>query len=168
MAARTVGTLSIGDYSKELSTVGFAMATPADNDYTAAIAALTAIRSGVEGVSRGNVRQEQISRINPINANWPSDEEAQREDKWLITYRDTLEWLDAPTNTIPNPGFGKLFNIEVPCADREAVVMTPGTDIVDFTQAPMSTLVTNLQSYGRSPYGGSVSVQQVEFVGRNT
>jgi len=168
MAARSVGTLTFIDYSKETSTVGLGLATPGDNDYTDAIAAVTAIRTAMEGVSRGNVKQEQISRINPVMANVVTDPEAQREDKWLITYRDSLQWLDAPTNTIPNPGYGKYFNIEVPCADRESVIMTPGSDIVDFTQAPMSTLVTALQSYGRSPYGGSISIQQVEFVGRNT
>jgi hypothetical protein len=168
MAARSVGTLTVGDYSREKSTIGFSLATPGDNDYTAAIAALTAIQGGVEAVSRGNVRQRQISRIDPITASWPSDEEAQREDKWLVSYRDTLEYLDAPTNTIPNPGFGRVFNWEIPCADRDSVVMTPGTDVVDFTQAPMSTLVTALASYARSPYGGSVQVQAVTFVGRNT
>jgi len=168
MAARSIGTLSYGDYSREKATVSFQLSTPADNDYTNPIAAVVALQAGIDAVSRGVCRQTQISRINPINANWPSDEEAQREDKWLVTYRDTLEYLDAPTNTIPNPGFGKVFNWEIPCADRDAVVMTPGTDTVDFTQAPMSTLITALQSYAHSPYGGSVSVQEVVFVGRNS
>lgn len=97
--------------------------------------------------------------------------EAQREEKWLCTYEDVSEYLDPPLNTVPNPGYHKIFNLELPEADLS--LRTGNHDIV-FSKgsvpdnAAFTTLETEFNDVVRSPYGGNASLLEVRAVGRNT
>lgn len=90
---------------------------------------------------------------------------ASRTIKWLVSYRDELQWLDGPTNTIPNPGFGKSFTFTIPTADN--TLLPSGSDAVDLSQEPWLTLVNQLQASVVSPYGGNISVQRITLTGRS-
>jgi hypothetical protein len=98
----------------------------------------------------------------------PTDPSAQVERKWLVTYEDDLPFFDDPVNAIPNEGFGKLFQMEIPTADIEtAGILLDNSDDADLTFAAMATFVTAFEDIARSPYGGTVNVIKVTTVGRD-
>lgn len=105
-------------------------------------------------------RGDQSASTNPL---------CQRENKWLVTYEDITEFLDAG-NTIPNPGYRKLFSLEVPCADlsiREDNSEVIYTEAGGGVNADVANFVTSLEAAARSPYTGAINVLQIHSVGRN-
>ena len=117
------------------------------------------------------VNQQQFSNIIRGTQSPNADPEAQREEKWLCTYEDTTEFLDPPTNLIPNPGFHKIFNLEIPIADLSLRV---GNSEIVYTQAGggvaqvFTDFVAAFNLVVKSPYGGVAAMLEVRSVGRNT
>lgn len=102
----------------------------------------------------------------------PTDENSNRANKWLVTYEDITQWLNPPTNDIPNPNYLKVFNFEIPMADLSLRVNN--SDVV-FTRAGIGTinppvfddLVTRLELLVKSPSGGSIRVHQIRLETRS-
>lgn len=92
----------------------------------------------------------------------PTDPLAQRGIKWTVGYIDTTQWANAPTNTIPNPGYQKLFTIQIPTADLS--LLADGQEDLDLTADPGLAFKTAFDATCRSPYRGNVSVQYVRYV----
>lgn len=113
----------------------------------------------------------QVKRIFPVVVRFagtpPADPEAQREKKWMVHYKDTSPFLDAPANTVPNPYFGKAFKFTIPTADLADGNVIAGTDTCDISIDPWLTVVGLLQTGAKSPVGGSITVTSVNFVGAN-
>lgn len=76
---------------------------------------------------------------------------AQRENKYLLRYSDNVT--------------GKIGRYEVPCADL--TLLTGGTDFVDLGSGAGAALKTAIDTYGRSAAGNAITLQSVQFVGRN-
>ena len=95
----------------------------------------------------------------PITEQW-----AQRESKWLVTYRDVTQFLDV-SNTINNVGFGNVYQVEIPTAKLS--LLPANTDLIDLTVAPWPDFVTAFEAVQNSPTGGNeVEVVSVRHVGR--
>jgi len=84
----------------------------------------------------------------------PSDANAQREQKLLITY-------------IGDGGTSKKYRIELPGADRTLFAQT-GTDVVDHTvNLNAIALKDAIESYAVTPEGFPALVTAMRLVGRN-
>jgi hypothetical protein len=108
----------------------------------------------------------------PESAAAVSDVEASREGKWLVTMRDTTQYMDA-ANLINNPGYNVLFSFEIPTADR--TLLPANSDVADLTAGVWPAFVTSIEANVRSPYNRSAGagvtptqvVVEVQYVGRN-
>lgn len=165
-------TISINDYDGQTGVVGWNL-VPLDItnlvDQTTAINAFIAqielATLGVVVSKRTNIQTQLAS-----NSLASSDENAQRGNKWRISYYDDLEFLDSPTDSVPNPGYLKPFDMEIPTADLSQRV---GNSNVVFTLDGgtvggfPSGFVTAMQATVRSPYGGNIVVTLIEAVTRS-
>jgi len=86
------------------------------------------------------------------NATIPTDENAQRERKFLVNYQDTTTF--AP------------YRVEIGTADLEGR-MIAGTDFVDLTNTEIATWITAFETLCKSPEGNNVNVLSIQAVGRN-
>jgi hypothetical protein len=155
------------DHNGERSTTSF---------YTGNITALSlpgtltqfgALRTAVEGITLGTVAQETLKVFDTKLSNTrPSDQNAQRERKWLVVYEDVTPFFDDPTNLIPNEGYRKVFTFEIATADI-ATRLQPNTDEADLLNPQISAFVTAFEAIARSPYGGTPNVMKLIAVGRN-
>lgn len=155
-------TLTVLDSTNETSTVQLNSpdATSAANAATNIANLYQELRNA--GFAQGGRRRATASTrlvINqaPLGA-------AQRELKLLVSYEDITEFLDAPTNTITNSGFGKRYSVEFPCG-------TPGVagvnDIIQPDDPALAQFVTDFENNFVSPTGGTPEVVAVRLVGRN-
>lgn len=126
--------------------------------------AINAITLGVDVKTEiNNVQRYASSNTRATN---PS---AQRGNKWAVYYRDDTDWLDAPANTIPNPGYLKPFSVEIPTADlslRDAnsnVVWTGGVGV----SSEFDDFAIAFVAQARSPYGGLPALQRIESTTRS-
>jgi hypothetical protein len=134
----------VKDYSDEISSVNWTV--------TAGIATPDAntLRTAIAGVIRGTMDSfdvTEITNVDPGSKARPASPEAQREDKWVITYLDNV--------------LQKEFRLSLPTADRS--LLAGGSE-----QLPPGTELTNLETafnaYVLSPYGNPVTLQSVEYV----
>jgi hypothetical protein len=162
------------DYSKEKSTYGWNTEPLLANgsNLVAIQVASGTLNAAIKDVCLFiNNTSQSLSETQKGSSADNLDLKAQREDKWLVTYEDTTEWLDAPADTIPNPGFRGLFHVELPMAD---LLLRGNTSEVVYTLGGVTTnalftpLVAAFNSVVRSPYGGVAEVQEIRSVGRNT
>lgn len=160
--------LKIGDYSKESSI--FEVNTGPVNALTfdEVQGQAADMKAKVATVIMGTELTEVLTAFdNILSMIYPTNKEAQREKKWLISYIDNTPFLDPPVNSIANPGFQKGFSASLPTADLSHLT-TPGSDIVDLSVSPWPNFVTSFQALARSPYGGQPLVTRIMFVGRNS
>lgn len=168
------GSIVIEDYSKERSTFN-----PNVQDLDAAGALfgsistdLDEIKDAIQPLIRGVIRHSTLSFKYPESDDPVTDVEAARETKWLVTYRDTTEYLGA-LNTVPNPGFNQLFSFEIPTAKRS--LLSGNSDTLDITTGGSVGAVAKaaLEPNIRSPYNRAASgtptnrIEEIKFVGRN-
>lgn len=159
-------TITMLDYSKEKSTTQFNTGAVTAVSLPGLLTQIGTLRAAIEGITLGVVNRESLKVFDTPLANTPpSDKNAQREDKWLISYEDTTEYFDAPVNAIPNEGYRKVFSFEVATPDRDLV--DGNTDFADISTGAMATFVTAFEAMCKSPYGGSVNVLSAKYVGRN-
>lgn len=165
------GSFTLMDFSRETSSFGFATGAITAVSLPGTLTQFGALRAAVQGITNGAVVGEQliVNRTKfPEPAPGSLDATAKREAKWLVTYTDTTEYFDPPTNAIPNAGYGKVFTVEIPCADDSiAGIKLPNSDEADLTSTEMAAFVTAFEDIARSPYNGAVTVTRVMIVGRN-
>ena len=161
------------DFSDEKSVMSFPteQLLPDGSNLTAINVTLTALTDALFPITRMVAfQQKKLSDITRGTNNPSTDPEAQREEKWYITFEDVTEWLDDPVNTIPNPGFRKIYGTEIPMADLS---LRDNNSEVVYTQAgggvdPLfDTFVTAFNNAARSVNGGNVVVVKIHSVGRN-
>lgn len=144
-----IGTVTAATLPGQLTTTGALQAA------TAALSLATLERVGLSVFN------------NVVSSELPTSPWANRELKLKFTYKDTEAFFDAPTNSIPNEGFGKLFRVEVPAPDLEALTLVAGTDIVVLTDGGVvQDWVEAFEALALSPYNGTVEVISAEIVGR--
>lgn len=158
-------TISILDASNEVGTFQVNTANITPGNLAAIQTGIANMMTALEPLVRGSEKQRSFPVVVRFAPPIPADVEAQREDKWDVTYIDVSEFLDVG-ETVPNPGFGKPYHVTIPTASRTDN-MQSGTDIVDITAGDWPAWITTFQAIAKSPTGGNVDVQQVKFVGRN-
>lgn len=160
---------SMLDYSREKASFSFATADITAGTLPGTLTEIGAFRAAVEGVTLGVVSDESLAVFNTNLSNTPpTNPLAQVESSWLVLYEDATDFFDAPTNSIPNEGFGRLFTITIPTADiATAGRLAPNSDEAVLTETGMAALVAAIENSVHSPYGGSVNVVKITHVGRN-
>ncbi len=165
-------TFTIEDASHETSTTTINVQDITSANYATVSSAIAAIEAELVDITTGELRRTNITKSYVGSAAAVTDPNAQRERKWLVTYRDVLPFLDEG-DLVSNPGYLKTFSFEIPCPDLSMLV--EGTDRADMDNAAIAAFVTAFETHGRSPYntytvivgGPFVEVTDIRVVGRN-
>lgn len=166
------GTISIEDYNGEKSSLNVNLQDidAAGTNYGSVTQDLDEVKDAILPLIRGVVRYAQLGVQFPESAAAVTDKEAAREAKWLVTYKDTTQFLGA-ANTVANPGFGKLFTFEIPTANRS--LLSNNRDELDLGVAGVGqTAKLALEPNIRSPFNRTAvtptnEVVSIKYVGRN-
>jgi len=161
-----IAEIVVRDYSNELSTMTMHTADLTDVNLGANQAALASLVAALDPVIRGEVAESRLKIVTPGTSILPTDEQAQVETAWLITYSDTSQWANPPTDTVPNPGFGLLFTMTLPTANYSPF-LSPGSDLANLALPLVAAFVTAFEALYRSPYGGAVAIQSMRVMGVN-
>lgn len=111
------------------------------------------LRTAAGGIMRGVIVADQSSPFVSKFSATVTDEQAQRELKWLVRHQDTVTF--------------KIGRTEIPTADLSAVTMLDGTDKADPADTEMAAFITAYEACVRSVDGNTVNVLDVTIVGRN-
>lgn len=169
----STASITIADYNGEQSTMNVSCEVIADDgsNFAALNTAFDTLETAIQGITRGLRTRKQVNYVKRLGNGRATDPEAQREEKWLVTYEDISAYLDSPANTLPNPGQFKLYNAEIPCADlslrvgnSELLYPYPG----GAAPTPLTDFISAFQAFVKSPTGGSVVIKEIRAVGRNT
>lgn len=164
--AQNQATFSIADYDREGSSMSVNVGPITVVNFTALHDAIDDLEAAIPGMILGEIRQTTIAEKFPQSTAVVTDKDAQRERKWLITYRDVTEFLDVG-NTINNTGYGNLYTKELPTADASLLPNT-ATDELDLSAGAVATFVTAFEAVENSPTGGpDIEVVSIKLVGRN-
>lgn len=139
-------------------------------NFTAKRDAIDDLKATLPGLTRGEIRKTSINEVFAESNAAVTSPEAQREDKWLVTYRDETQFLDV-ANTINNAGFGNLYQKEMPTADR--ALLTGGSSELNITpvtgNAAALAFITAFEAVENSPTGGNeINVVSIAYVGRGS
>ena len=165
MPANTA-TVTFEDYNGEKSSTAVNIGPLTLANFTAKRAAIDAYEAALGGITLGEQRRTTINEVFAGSVAAVTDTNAQRETKWLVTARDVTEFFDVG-NTINNPGYGNLFQVEVPTADLSLLENNNDTLVLD-DGGPIAAFVTAFEALANSPTGGNeVQVISIRHVGRN-
>jgi len=140
------------DHDSESSGVGIHSVDLTAGNFAAQSALLATLRTAIEGVSLGTLRQETIVAVtDDIPGVAPANAFAQRETKWLVRGVD---------------GSGFVSTLEIPVADL--ALLAGGTGQMDIAAGAGLALKNALDAVWMSPRSGTaVTVEAVYHVGRN-
>jgi hypothetical protein len=158
-------TFSIEDYSREKSRTSVNIGPLTAANFTAKRDAIDDLKAALPGIILGELRATSITESFAESSAAVTDVNAQRERKWLVTVRDVTQFFDV-ANTINNPGFGELFQVEIPTADLSLI--DGNSDELDLTAPAVAAFVTAFEAVANSPTGGNeCDVVAIRHVGRN-
>lgn len=161
------GSFSFLDHNGERSNMQFYTGNITAASLPGTLTQWGALRTAIEGIILGAVSQEELSVFRTKLSNTlPTDENAQRERKWLVVYEDNQAFFDPPTNAIPNEGYKKVFTFEIPTANLVGQLL-PNSDQADLTTTEMAAFASAFEAIARSPYGGTTNILKLVAVGRN-
>jgi hypothetical protein len=169
--AHTISTLSIEDYSGEIGTMSFYTVDLTGANYADTATKVAALAAAVEDVIQGEIRKITTTSVDENSVDEVTTAVAQRETKWFVQMTDTTQYLDA-LNTIPNPGYGKKFNLEIPTAMLENNLLD-NTEEADLSTTEFTALVDAIEAVVKSPWNyhkaaSTVRVDRIFFVARNS
>lgn len=165
MPANTA-TISIEDYDFEKTSMQLNVGPLTAANFTAVRDAIDDLKNAIPALILGEVRRTTISEVFAESTAAVTAKAAQRESKWLITYRDVTQFLDVG-NTINNVGFGNLYTVELGTADLS--LLENNSDELDLTIAAVATFVTAFEAVQNSPTGGNdIEVVSIRHVGRSS
>ncbi len=157
--------LSFRDNSREIARTQVHLGDITAVSLPGTLTAVGAFRTAIGNITLGYFASESlIVDETTLSGDAPTDPNAQRGVKWTAGYIDTMQWLPAPApaNTIPNPGYQKIFTYQIPTADLSLLVS--GQEELDLTSGPGLAFKTSFDGLCRSPYRGTVSLQYVRYV----
>lgn len=147
--------LTFLDYSVEKSPFQVVTVTPNAATHDDWKADMAALKTALGNITLGVIQQEvQTALVDVIDNTPPTDANAQREIKWLVSYKgNTSE---------------KIFRAEVPTAELTGHLL-PASDMADLTETDMAAFVTAFEEVVRSPDNGTeaCTVLSIRAVGRN-
>lgn len=147
------GLVRFHDYDGEPSSVSFPAVDLTAANFDAQVAALAALRTALEGVcvdlQTGHLIGNDYTVVTGSAAR-ASSPLAQRENKWLVRYHDSSD----------------SYTLSIPCADL--TTLDPNNrGFMDLDGTEGAAFVSAFEAYVNQG-GGSVTVDSVQFVGRNT
>jgi hypothetical protein len=116
-----------------------------------------ALRSATAALVRGVVANESQTVFNTIlSAALPTDADAQRGNKWLVSYHDSTQFFDPPLNAIPNDSYLRKFRVMIPTANNSLLPLNKAE--LDITAGLGLAFKTAFEAIAKSPAGGSVVI----------
>lgn len=166
----TRAAINMQDYNNESSTVLLWVQDMSAVNYGAVTQDVDELKDAIAAITLGEIREAVVTKAFPESSAAVTDKTAQRETKWLVTYRDTTQFLDA-ANTIANPGYLKIFTTEIPCADL--TLLADNKEELNLSSGAGATFKAAFEANARSPYNHSASapsiqVLSVKHVGRRS
>jgi len=161
-------TLSIMEYgdreTAKMSSVTFNPGGITDINYAAKANAFDALKTATAAIILGEIRQTALASVTPQSNAEVTDKNAQRETKWLVSYRDDQAELAAG---VPNPGYLNNYWVTIPTADRSQ--LATGKETADFVAAGvMKDFVDAFEPFHESPTSGADNhVTEIRHVGRS-
>jgi len=144
--------ISMRDYSGETSSFAVLGADMSAATYNDILNDIADLEDAIEGVTLGTIARGVIeavvtegSQANPTNV-W-----AQRENKWMIEYADTVT--------------GDVFRRELPTADLS--LLRPGSELMDLSTGAGLAFKEAFEAYVTSEDGNPVEIQRVYYVARD-
>lgn len=115
--------------------------------------ALADLLAAIQAIVIGELNKERIVLSDTFSSNAPAASPlAQRENKWLVTY------VDSVTN--------KLYRGEIPTADL--TLLTGNSESLDLSAGVGLTFKQKFEAIVKSPDNNAVDVVSVTFVGRSS
>lgn len=146
---------TFADRSKEKSTVRVYNGPITIGTIAGFLTAFGNLQTALGGITNGVIQQSQwVGDLTQEDSSFPTSELAQREHKWLVTYKgNTSE---------------KLFRFEIPTADPVGRLQT-ASDEANLAETNMAAFVTAFETLAKSPDDDTegVTVLSVRYVGRN-
>ncbi len=133
-----------------------------ETNFVDAFANMAIMQARIDALTLGTVAERTVTFRTRVSNAAATSPNAQRETKWLVVYEDITQEI---TSGVPNLGYGKLFTLEIPCADLS--LLRTNSDEIDYSNAAYTAFKTAFETHARSPYGGSVRIRVVRHVGRN-
>lgn len=162
---QNTATITFEDYDRETSRMSVNIGPLTAANFTAKRDAIDDLKNALPAITLGEIRRTTINEVFTESTEAITNQQAQRETKWLVTLRDVTQFFDVG-NTISNPGFGNLFQIEIPTADLG--LLANNTDELSLTATGVPAFVAALEAVANSPTGGNeVQVVSIRHVGRN-
>ena len=156
---------TLTDYNGETSTTTILVGAVTAVSLPGLLTDISDMVAAIDDLVLGVRKSDQLRAFKTPGSNaLASDPNAQVERKWLVTYDDITAFFDAPVNSIPNAGFGKIFQIEIGTAN--AALLEDNQEFLDLSAGEGLAFVTAFQAMGRTPYGGTPRVLSIELVGR--
>lgn len=136
------------------------------------ITAMGNLRTGIEGITLGNVKVEYGQFTNTkYGADAPTDPNAQRERKWLVFAEDVTEFLDV-AQAVRNPNFRRVTHMEVPTAmyvdSGGDSLLLEGTEWADPADARIIAFTDAFEALIKSIAIGDLEVIGIKAVSVNT
>lgn len=173
----TRGFVNMRDWGNEPTSVSFALQDVDVLNIESVEQDLDEIKDGCLAFLGGEVLSVGYTKTIYEAPNPVTDSAAQREAKWVLTYRDDTQFLDA-ANTIANPGYRKLFTVEFGTAITKDgggdTYLSPNSDLADPTDTEVDAFLDAILPNIRSPYNHTAAVTptntfvQLKYVGRNS
>lgn len=133
-----------------------------ETNFVAAFANMQILQARIDALTLGTLAERAVTFRTRLSNAPATNPNAQRETKWLVTYEDITPEL---AQNVQNPGFGKVFTLEIPCADLS--LLQPNNDEIDYTSTAFTNFKSTFEQHARSPYGGQVRILTMRHVGRN-
>ena len=168
--------VTIEDHSGEVSTTSFNVQDVTALNFGSVTQDIDEVKDAILTVIEGEVRQVGFTKTYPESFAAVANASAQRERKWLVVYRDTTQDIfNDGTTIITNPGFGKLFTMEIATADLNiAEILLPNSDDMNVGDSGgvATAFIAAIEANVRSPYNSqatspTIEVVRVTSVGRN-
>lgn len=149
--------VTIADHTAEVSTVTFPGSDLTALNFDAELALIATLRTALGAVQRGlELKYSIVAKVSPQAVGRSADEEAQREEKALVRFYDSVTFERA--------------TLEIPCADMGLQNPNhPGVFYLDGApdnEAVWDTFVTAFEAYVSGPGGNAPVVEEVIHVGR--
>ncbi len=153
--------LSLRDWDKKIGTVEVNTGLVTALTLPALLTQIGALRTAIDNITIGVVANEKQEVFNTILSQaLPTDPNAQRGNKWLVSYHDNTQFFDAPVNAIPNDAYLRKFRVMIPTADNS--LLADNETLLDLTVNPGLAFKTAFEAMAKSPAGGSVVIDFVE------
>lgn len=152
------------DHSREIGRSNFNIVDITAGNLAAQQALHTTLANSILDITRGIVAEVEIQVVTPGTSILPTDEEAQIEKTWLILYTDIQTFADPGPDTTPNPGFGKIFQVNWPTA-MYATHLLEDSDFADLAETDIAAFVAAFEALVVSPYGGEIEVLSMQVNG---